>query len=165
MPLSVIWIQWVYFNNIYRWLSAVSPVLMHWRYCSHFEEWKHFTRYWPFVREIHWSLVNSPHKGQWRGALMFTLMLANTKCLTNSWIDSDLRCYGTKLWASSHLNALWSYPNAVTWLLKTYLKSLITQEALWECIPLPFLVRGVLNSLANVTLQGMMWFGNVWCIK
>ena len=27
-----------------------------------------------FVREIHRSLVNSPHKGQWRGALMFSLI-------------------------------------------------------------------------------------------
>ena len=34
---------------------------------------KHFPRYWPFVRGIHRSPVNSPHKGQWRGALMFFL--------------------------------------------------------------------------------------------
>ena len=36
-------------------------------------EWKHFSRYWPFVWGIHRSVtgVNSPHKGQWRGALMF----------------------------------------------------------------------------------------------
>ena len=34
-------------------------------------KWKHFPRYWPFVRGIHRSPVNSPHKGQWRGALMF----------------------------------------------------------------------------------------------
>ena len=27
-------------------------------------EWKHFPRYWPFVREIHQSPVNSPQKGQ-----------------------------------------------------------------------------------------------------
>ena len=27
-------------------------------------KWKHFARYWPFVREIHRSPVNSPHKGQ-----------------------------------------------------------------------------------------------------
>ena len=32
--------------------------------------WKHF-RYWPFVRGMHRSPVNSPHKGQWRRALMF----------------------------------------------------------------------------------------------
>ena len=34
-------------------------------------KWKHFPRYWPFVRGIHRSPVNSPHKGQWRGALVF----------------------------------------------------------------------------------------------
>ena len=33
-------------------------------------KWKHFPRYWPFVWGIHRSPVNSPHKGQWRGALM-----------------------------------------------------------------------------------------------
>ena len=34
-------------------------------------KWKHFPRSWPFVRGIHWASVNSPHKGHWRGALMF----------------------------------------------------------------------------------------------
>ena len=33
-------------------------------------KWKHFPRYWPFGRRSHRSPVNSPHKGQWRGALM-----------------------------------------------------------------------------------------------
>ena len=37
-------------------------------------KWKHFPRYWPFVRGIHRSPVNSPHKGQWRGALIFSLI-------------------------------------------------------------------------------------------
>ena len=32
---------------------------------------KHYPRYWPYVRGIHRSPVNSPHKGHWRGALMF----------------------------------------------------------------------------------------------
>ena len=27
-------------------------------------KWKHFPRYWPFVRGIHRTPVNSPHKGQ-----------------------------------------------------------------------------------------------------
>ena len=31
-------------------------------------KWKHFPRYWPFVRGTHQSPVNFPHKGQWRGA-------------------------------------------------------------------------------------------------
>ena len=37
---------------------------------------KHFPRYWPFVLGIHQSPVNSPHKDQWRGALMFSLIYA-----------------------------------------------------------------------------------------
>ena len=31
----------------------------------------HSNDVWPFVRGIHWSPMNSPHQGQWRGALMF----------------------------------------------------------------------------------------------
>ena len=42
-------------------------------------KWKHFPRYWPFVRGIHRSPVNSTHKGQWRGALMFSLICAQIK--------------------------------------------------------------------------------------
>ena len=42
--------------------------------------WRHqmetFSRYWPFVRGIHRWPVNSPHKGQWRWALMFSLICA-----------------------------------------------------------------------------------------
>ena len=37
---------------------------------------KHFPRYWPFVRGIHQSPVNAPHKCQWCGALMFSLICA-----------------------------------------------------------------------------------------
>ena len=48
-------------------------------------KWKHFPRNWPFVRRIHRSPVNCPHKGQWRGALMLTLISA----WTNSWVNRD----------------------------------------------------------------------------
>ena len=37
-------------------------------------EWKRFLRYWPLVRGIHRSPVKSPHKGQWRGDLLFSLI-------------------------------------------------------------------------------------------
>ena len=37
-------------------------------------KWKHFLRYWPMVRGIHRSPVEVPHKGQSRGALMFSLI-------------------------------------------------------------------------------------------
>ena len=46
--------------------------------------WKHFPRYWPFARVIHRWPVNSPHKGQWRGALMFSLICA----WINSWVNN-----------------------------------------------------------------------------
>ena len=35
-------------------------------------KWKHFQRYWSFVRGINRSPVDSPHKGQWRRALTFS---------------------------------------------------------------------------------------------
>ena len=47
-------------------------------------KWKHFPRYWPFVWGIHRSPVNSPHKGQWHGALMFSLICA----WINSWVNN-----------------------------------------------------------------------------
>ena len=56
-------------------------------------KWKHFPRYWPFVRGIHWSPVNFPRKDQWRRDFMFSLI-----CVwINGWVNKreagDLRCY------------------------------------------------------------------------
>ena len=50
-----------------------------------------FPRYWPFVWGIHRLPVNSPHKGHWRRALMFSLI-----CFwINGWVNNgdvgDLR--------------------------------------------------------------------------
>ena len=52
---------------------------------------KHFARYSPFVRGIHRSPVNSPHKGQWRGALMFSLICACINGWETNHEDGDLR--------------------------------------------------------------------------
>ena len=54
-------------------------------------KWKHFPRYHSFVRGIHRSPENSPHKGQWRGALMFSLICAWINCRVNSREAGDLR--------------------------------------------------------------------------
>ena len=53
--------------------------------CQHDDvtKWKHFPCYWPFVPGIHRS-PNSPHKGQWHGALMFSLICA----WTNGWVNN-----------------------------------------------------------------------------
>ena len=47
-------------------------------------KWKHFPRYWPFVRGIPRSPVNSPHKGQWCGALIFSLICTRI----NGWVSN-----------------------------------------------------------------------------
>ena len=54
-------------------------------------KWKHFPRYWPFVWGIYRSPVNSPHKGQWRGALMFPLICARINGRVNHREAGDLR--------------------------------------------------------------------------
>ena len=56
-------------------------------------KWKYFPHYWPFVWGIHRSPVNSPHKGQWHGALMFSLICTWTNSWVNNWDASDLRCH------------------------------------------------------------------------
>ena len=59
-------------------------------HCDVFK-WKRFPCYWPFLRGIHRSPVNSLHKGQWRGALM---VISSAPSL-NGWINNheagDLR--------------------------------------------------------------------------
>ena len=54
-------------------------------------KWKHFPRYWPFVWGIPRSPVNSPPKGQWRGALMFSLICARINGWVNNREAGDLR--------------------------------------------------------------------------
>ena len=46
--------------------------------------WKHFPRYWPFVRGIHRWPVNSPHKGQWCTTLMYSFICA----WINGWVNN-----------------------------------------------------------------------------
>ena len=70
---------------------------LQWLSGSHIEhddviKWKHFPRHWPFVQGIHRSPVSSPHKGQWRGALMFSLICS----WMNVWVSNrDLRRHRT----------------------------------------------------------------------
>ena len=49
-------------------------------------KWKHSSGYWPFV-----SAENSLHKGQWRGALMFSLICTRINGWVNNGEAADLR--------------------------------------------------------------------------
>ena len=78
-------------------------------------KWKHFPRYWPFVQGIHRSPVNSLHKGQWRGAFVFSLICT----WMNLWVDNreagDLRRYHAHYDVIVMLTAFW-------WLVQDYMK-------------------------------------------
>ena len=54
-------------------------------------KWKHFSRCWPFVRGIQPPPVDSPHTGQWRRALMFSLICAWTTSWANNRSAGHLR--------------------------------------------------------------------------
>ena len=84
-------------------------------------KWKHFSRYWPFVRGIHRSPVIYPHEGQWRGALMFSLMCSRI----NGWVNM------VRLVTPSRL--LWRHCNYV-WLIKLINPSymFLSLDLLWE---------------------------------
>ena len=76
----------------------VAPILSirwRWLYICDFNDdvikWKHFQRYWSFVRGVHWLPVNSLHKGQWRGVLTFSLICAWINGWVNNRETSDLR--------------------------------------------------------------------------
>ena len=101
------WDKWIpcppYHDVIVGYMDYTSPLrpdsiipnkINHSKTCLDHDDvikWKYFPRYWPFVREIHRSPVNSPHKGQWRGALMLSIICA----WINGWVNNhevgDLR--------------------------------------------------------------------------
>ena len=64
-------------------VSKMGPGVINFKH-DDVTKWKHFLRYWPFVRGIHRSPVNSLHKGQWCGALMFSLICA----WINGWVNN-----------------------------------------------------------------------------
>ena len=84
--------HWDTFNGIWRTIPYESHIHMppiH----DDVIKWKHFPRYWPFVRGIHRCPVNSPHKGQWRGALMFSLNCTLINGRVNNREAGDMRCH------------------------------------------------------------------------
>ena len=73
-----------------------------------------FPRYCPFVRGIHRWPVKSPHKGQWRGALMFSLIYARINGWVNNSKAGDLRRHRghydvivMKSWYSEQCHTSW----------------------------------------------------------
>ena len=84
----------LHYNALYS-VNVLDSSVPRPRWWSHDDviKCKHFLCYWPFVRGIHRSPVNSAHKGQWRGVLMFSLICAWIKGWVNSGEAVDLRCH------------------------------------------------------------------------
>ena len=77
-----------------KYMSPYGVVVPQWVNVTFHDDvikWKHFPRYWPFVRGIHRSPVYSPHKGQWRGVFMFSLICARINGWVNNCEAGDLR--------------------------------------------------------------------------
>ena len=98
-------------------------------------KWKHFLRHWPFVRGIHRSPVNSPHKGQWRGALMFSLIYAWINDWANTRNAGDLRRH------RAHYDVtVISTPVVCVWLWLSFKFDVIWGLVdVWRCLIFPFL--------------------------
>ena len=70
-------------------------------------KWRHFLHYWPFVRGIHRSPVNSPHKCLWCGTLIFSLIYAWTNDLINNWDVGAFETSSRSLWHHCNVNQRW----------------------------------------------------------
>ena len=94
-------------------------------------KWKPFPRYWPFVRGIHRSPVNSHHRDQWRGALMFSWICA----WTNGWVNNrdagDLRRHHAHcdVTVTIHWSTLQKAKSELWWFLCSQPKRIIEQTA------------------------------------
>ena len=78
-------------------------------------KWTYFPRYWPFVWGIHRSPVNSPHKGQWHAAAVFSFICAWIHVWKNNREAGYLRRhrahYVVTVMASTY--SMWAYHRAL----------------------------------------------------
>ena len=82
----------VAFCCLYRFhMLCIDGLSAQWGIHDDVIKWKPFPHYWPFVSGIHRSLLDSPHKGRWRGALMFSLISAWTDGWTNNRDSGDYK--------------------------------------------------------------------------
>ena len=96
---------------------------------------------WPFVWGIHLSPVNSPHNGQQRGALMFSLICVWIHGWVNNRVAGDLRRYRAhydvivlllvRLSCPWSL-AQWRFCDVIVRIYPNYLSHLLYQSCRWR---------------------------------
>ena len=120
-------------------------------------KWKQFPRYWPFVRGIHRWSVNSPHKGQWRGALMFLFYLRPYKRPSKqswSWWFETPSC---PLWP--HCNGVGVYRYS---LLDIHRMVLLWFKSIWLPIYIRITTLALGKSYASPTPVQMKQGWRIW---
>ena len=105
-----------------------------------------FPRYWPCVRGIQRSPVDSPHKGQWRGPLLFSLIYTWTNNWTNTGDLRRHRAHYDVIMIFTHIRVtvimscaplIWNFVTAEETIRNypaksnTYLKSFLVDSKLW----------------------------------
>ena len=109
------------------WSSLFKVMFVSWIH-DYVIKWKHFPCYWPFVWGIHRSPVNSPLKGQWCRALMFSLICTWINVWVNNREACDLRRHRAHYDAivmKCRLNVYWTARNKP--------KSSFTKIQTWSC--------------------------------
>ena len=132
------WIVRLPARESYLFACSVSATMcIHWWWKTKIEpfhddviKWKHLPRYWSFARGIHRSPVNSPHKRQWRGALMLSLICARINGWVNNHEAGDLRRHRTQYDVSVMRCWEWNVPGEMgqyhgCWCFKSMLPEVI----------------------------------------
>ena len=112
-------------------------VMITWRLDDEVIKWKHFLRYWPFVRGINRRPVNSPHKGQWRGTLIFYLICE----WTNGWVNN---CQQMETFFASLASCAWNSP----------VTGEFPSQRQWRWTLIFYLIQAWANDWVNIWYSG-----------
>ena len=97
-------------------------------------KWKNFPCYCPFVRGINRSPVNSPQRGQWCGALMFSLICAWIDGWVNNREAGDLRLHWTHYDVTVMITTNARYMQDVLYVAAFLLQTIVQIQLMWILI-------------------------------
>ena len=100
-------------------------------------KWKHFPHYWPFARGIHRSPEDSPHKDQWHGALIFSVICPWTNGGANNRDAGGLRHhhahYDITVMNSVYLSHSWKFIEMRILCFRKWIQLHMVECSSWAC--------------------------------